>query len=408
VRVDGTDLERVAWSDQSPAPAAGRFAFDVVDPNPSPPVLLLRVDLPAAARSGPRVRLEIATQSLDASRQGLEHQSDWLTVFLIRTRERLEWRSALLGAQGLVTDVVLAEGDRLVLVARDLPKTLEGGYDSRDPAPSLVHERLIYRIGQGPWLQGSRSTSPGPATRGSSGAVELAFNAPAGTVAPRQLPVWMLVWRAVAVPADDADDDLLPDAAETTAGTDPLLADSDGDGIGDGLELRYGLDPLKSSSLLSFLISIGATAEDPNACPAGSPSSNVCTHVNFGGDADGDGVRDLRDEAPDNPDRDGDGLKDGFELRWAVWGSGGSSETPECREGLAHRYSSANNADSDWDGLSDGEEVLRWGSNPGVVDTDRDGILDSEEVAYGTDPRQANPPPPGIVRIPTGNPVPDC
>jgi hypothetical protein len=43
----------------------------------------------------------------------------------------------------------------------------------------------------------------------------------------------------------DADGDLLSDADESAAGTDPLRDDSDGDGLRDGLELLRGSDPLQ-------------------------------------------------------------------------------------------------------------------------------------------------------------------
>ena len=62
VHVNGVELDRVAWSDQSAVPDQGRFAFDVADPNPSPPVLLLRVDLPLADRSAMRVLVEVESK----------------------------------------------------------------------------------------------------------------------------------------------------------------------------------------------------------------------------------------------------------------------------------------------------------------------------------------------------------
>ncbi len=46
----------------------------------------------------------------------------------------------------------------------------------------------------------------------------------------------------------DADGDLLSDADESAAGTDPLRDDSDGDGLRDGLEVLRGSDPLASTA----------------------------------------------------------------------------------------------------------------------------------------------------------------
>ncbi len=48
----------------------------------------------------------------------------------------------------------------------------------------------------------------------------------------------------------DADGDGLPDANETTRGTDPTNSDSDGDGIGDGVEVLAGTDPTDAASTI--------------------------------------------------------------------------------------------------------------------------------------------------------------
>jgi len=380
VRVNGIEINRVAWSDQSAVPDQGRFAFDVVDPNPSPPVLLLRVDLPLADRSALRVMVEVASKSLDAANQGSALQSAFMPVTLTRTREKLEWNYANLSSVSLVTGVALTAADRLVIVARDLPTKQPGGTDALDPAPSLIHASLIYRIGGGPWLQGARSTAPGNLTRGSAGNVELGFNVPSGASAPRSLNVWMLVWRAVGARANDPDDDLLNDAQEAAIGTNPLVADTDADGLIDGLEVRYGTNPLVNDrDLMRFFSSRGLWMSGSGAGPG---------------------------------DTDGDGLADDIEKSWRFPPPPPFAGDPDaifCYRDRAYFNSWWELADTDFDGLSDGEEVLRFGSEPGLIDTDRDRILDPEEVIFETDPRRANLPPPGIIRVPvSGNRLPDC
>lgn len=69
-------------------------------------------------------------------------------------------------------------------------------------------------------------------------------------------------------------------------------------------------------------------------------------------DRDGDGLRDVEDEFPDQADRDGDGLLDGAELA---------------------NGTDPNNRDSDNDGFSDAKEVN--GTNPNVPDAGVDGGL---------------------------------
>ena len=70
---------------------------------------------------------------------------------------------------------------------------------------------------------------------------------------------------------------------------------------------------------------------------------------------------------PNNPDTDGDGLRDGEEVK--------SFRTDPAR------------ADTDSDGLSDFEELRRFRTNPLLPDTDGDGLTDAEEIfVYQTDP----------------------
>jgi hypothetical protein len=92
------------------------------------------------------------------------------------------------------------------------------------------------------------------------------------------------------------------------------------------------------------------------------------------GDRDFDGLSN-RDERlvyktdPDNPDTDGDGLRDGEEIAL-----GTSPLFP----------------DTDGDGLTDGEEVRRWGTDPLRKDTDGDGLTDMQEIVLGTNPTRAD------------------
>ena len=74
---------------------------------------------------------------------------------------------------------------------------------------------------------------------------------------------------------------------------------------------------------------------------------------------------------PNNPDTDGDGLKDGAEVK---------------------QYNTdPKNADSDGDGLKDGEEVMNYKTNPNKADTDGDGLNDYDELMkYKTDPLNAD------------------
>ena len=103
---------------------------------------------------------------------------------------------------------------------------------------------------------------------------------------------------------------------------------------------------------------------------------NIGTGITFTGesmnsDKDNDGLT-KREELelgtdPNNPDTDGDGLKDGAEVK---------------------QYNTdPNNSDTDGDGLKDGEEVMKYKTNPLKADTDNDGLNDYAEVmTYKTDP----------------------
>ena len=160
----------------------------------------------------------------------------------------------------------------------------------------------------------------------------------------------------------DSDGDDLSDAEELfNYETNPSVNDTDGDGLYDGWEVKYreieGIDPIiraEESELLS---------EE---------------------DEDEDGLnRAMESKAGTNPmlnDTDGDGLIDGWEVKY----SGAAGVDP-----LTEANSSELESDLDNDSLTLFEEFLE-GTNPSSNDTDNDSLSDTWEVRYsekvGIDP----------------------
>lgn len=121
-------------------------------------------------------------------------------------------------------------------------------------------------------------------------------------------------------------------------------------------------------------------------------------------DTDGDGLPDIYEEEigtdKENPDTDGDGLTDGFEVLYAssdplnpsTLENGISDAAVDADEdGLTMLEEAAQktdplHADTDGDGLKDGEEVKVYGTDPLNPDTDGDGIEDGDEALLGLDP----------------------
>ncbi|QHI70825.1 S8 family serine peptidase [Tichowtungia aerotolerans] len=168
---------------------------------------------------------------------------------------------------------------------------------------------------------------------------------------------------------DDSDDDGLLDGVEITDGTDPLDADSDDDGILDGDEISQGINPNNPDS-------------DGDGMPDGWEVKYGLNPAQYNADGDEDKNEDG-DLAPDgltnteeyqngtdplDPDTDGDGMDDGWELD----------------KGFNPLVNDAD-ADADDDGLTNLEEYNR-GTDPQDPDTDNDGVSDGQEVANGTDP----------------------
>jgi len=167
----------------------------------------------------------------------------------------------------------------------------------------------------------------------------------------------------------DTDGDGLSDGDEVLLhGTNPLLVDTDGDGMNDKWELDHGFDPLD-------FLNPGAT-----------------------GDADGDGLTNLQESVhgtdPNNPDTDGDGMPDGWEVANGLNPLVNDAALDPDGDGLTNLQeyllgTNPQNADTDGDGMPDGWEVAN-GLNPLVndaaLDPDGDGLTNLHEYWYRTDP----------------------
>jgi outer membrane protein OmpA-like peptidoglycan-associated protein len=136
------------------------------------------------------------------------------------------------------------------------------------------------------------------------------------------------------------------------------IRDTDGDGLDNKREKQLGTDPRKSDT-------------DGDGLKDGD---EVKTHLTapLKADTDGDGLSDS-DEIqqyktdPLKVDTDGDGLNDGDEV--------------------LHYKTDPQKTDSDSDGLNDGDEVLQYKTDPLMTDTDGDKLNDGDEVAkYRTNP----------------------
>jgi outer membrane protein OmpA-like peptidoglycan-associated protein len=115
-------------------------------------------------------------------------------------------------------------------------------------------------------------------------------------------------------------------------------------------------------------------------------------------DPDKDGLTNKDEEKlgtdPENPDTDGDGLKDGGEVnQYRTDPLNADSDADGLKDGAeVNQYKSDPlNTDSDGDGLKDGAEVNQYKTDPLMADTDDDGLNDGPEVnKYKTDPLKAD------------------
>lgn len=149
-------------------------------------------------------------------------------------------------------------------------------------------------------------------------------------------------------PPEPPEPDPLALAAERAGG-----ADADEDMLPDHFEIRYGLDP-----------------NDP--------------------DTDGDGITDgyeliVLGTRADRADTDFDGIDDGLELVLGLDPLVADNPDPYAELVVPDEL----HIDSDGDGITDwGEELA--GTDPADPDSDDDGVLDGDEIAAGSDPLTAD------------------
>ncbi|MFN7130663.1 MAG: adventurous gliding motility lipoprotein CglD, partial [Myxococcales bacterium] len=158
--------------------------------------------------------------------------------------------------------------------------------------------------------------------------------------------------------------------------TDPLKPDTDGDGCLDGDEDVNG----------NGLVDPGETNPLVHDCPRAAVKDSDCDGLSDAAeDANGNGTVDPGETNPNNPDSDGDGLKDGLER--------GATVNPNpitCPSFVADldplRNSNPLMVDTDCDGLKDGEEDLNANgrvdlgeTDPNNPDSDGDGLADGLE-----------------------------
>jgi hypothetical protein len=197
----------------------------------------------------------------------------------------------------------------------------------------------------------------------------------------------------------DTDADGLTNLQEYQNGTSPSNSDTDGDGLGDWDEINtYGTSPTNGDTdgdLISDYDEIMVYSTNPlvvddsdsDGMPDGWEILHGFNRLNAndaGGDADNDYLTNLEEYQygtnPWNADTDADGLWDIEEITGQVYGGEGPIFVPTV----------PTNPDCDGDGMPDGWEV--WSAldphdpNDATGDPDADGLTNLQEYQYGTSP----------------------
>jgi len=164
-------------------------------------------------------------------------------------------------------------------------------------------------------------------------------------------------------------------------GTDPRNPDSDSDKIMDGWEVVNNLDPLNASD----------AKLDPDNDGVVFTVNNVTLSLDFSN------LNEYQAETdPINPDTDGDGMLDGWEIFFKLFPlSDIDAKKDNDGDGLLNSWEFLNgtnpsNNDTDSDGLDDHVELTSYNTDPLLRDTDEDGMPDGWEVQYSLDPLEPN------------------
>lgn len=203
----------------------------------------------------------------------------------------------------------------------------------------------------------------------------------------------------------DIDQDCLDNLIEQSIGTGVCIKDTDIDGMWDGWEWTfstynpgflgvYGMDPLDNG--FEKINTVQTGDGDPLQLPQedidGDGASNLEEFQWWLANAGGNCNVAATSPDPTNPDTDGDGLADGWEIfnnLNPVNPADGDDDNDG--DGLSNKDEFENggdpfNPDSDGDGIDDGDE-FDLGTAVSRGDTDRDGLDDGFEVnVLGSDP----------------------
>ncbi len=187
----------------------------------------------------------------------------------------------------------------------------------------------------------------------------------------------------------DGNEGGIREGGELLDGTDPTGADSDEDGIADGVELGLAEPQVSDDGVDGTDRSVFRSDADPTTTTDPLEGDSDRDFLLDGReDADHDGLCDPTETCAQMYDTDGDGLSDGWEVRFGSAASCASGSVP-----LDALDPADANEDGDGDGLTAQQEyglagVFGRRTSPCDPDTDGDGLLDGLEANgdYGAGP----------------------